>query len=112
MSSGAPGWRRKLRRRVQLQLNRGESRHALARCLLFGNQGEFRTHDYTEVMNKATCLSLLSKAILVYNTLRLGDLLADLRRGGHPVAQADLAGISPLLHEHVLPNGRYTFRLD
>lgn len=102
----------RLRRRVQLQLNRGESRHALARCLFFGNQGEFRTHDYTEVMNKATCLSLLSNAVLVYNTLRLGDLVADLRRGGHPVPPADLARISPLLYEHVLPHGRYTFRLD
>jgi TnpA family transposase len=32
-----------LRRRVQLQLNRGESRHALARWLFFANRGEFRT---------------------------------------------------------------------
>src|SRR6516225_9305659 len=30
-----------LRRRVQLQLNRGESLHELARWLFFANQGEF-----------------------------------------------------------------------
>jgi TnpA family transposase len=29
-----------LRRRVQLQLNRGESRHALARWLFFASRGE------------------------------------------------------------------------
>jgi TnpA family transposase len=35
-----------LRRRVQLQLNRGESRHGLAKRLFFANQGAFRTGDY------------------------------------------------------------------
>jgi TnpA family transposase len=40
-----------VRRRVQLQLNRGESRHDLARWLFFANQGEFRTGDYEEIMN-------------------------------------------------------------
>jgi TnpA family transposase len=53
-----------LRRRVQLQLSRGESRHALARWLFCANQGEFRTGDYEEIMNKASCLSLLSNAVL------------------------------------------------
>ena len=33
----------KIRRRVQLQLNRGEARHELARWLFFANRGEFRT---------------------------------------------------------------------
>jgi TnpA family transposase len=45
-----------LRRRVQLQLNRGEARHELARGLFFANRGEFRTGDYEEMMNKASCL--------------------------------------------------------
>ena len=54
--------------RVQLQLNRGELRHALARWLFFANRGEFRTGDYEEIMNKASCLSLLSNAVLVWNT--------------------------------------------
>ena len=41
-----------LRRRIQAQLNRGESRHALARWLFFANQGEFRTSDYEAMMNR------------------------------------------------------------
>ena len=60
-----------LRRRVQLQLNRGESRHALARWLFFANRGEFRSGDYEEIMNKASCLSLLSNAVLVWNTMAI-----------------------------------------
>ena len=47
-----------LRRLVQLQLNRGEFRHTLAKWLFFANQGAFRTGDYEEIMNKASCLSL------------------------------------------------------
>ncbi len=47
-----------LRRRIQLQLNRGEARHALARRLFFGNSGEFLRGDMHEVMNKASCLSI------------------------------------------------------
>jgi hypothetical protein len=46
-----------LRHRVQLQLNRGEHRHSLARWIFFADQGEFRTGDYQEIMNKASCLS-------------------------------------------------------
>jgi len=35
----------KIRRRVQLQLNRGEARHELGRWLFFANRVEFRTGD-------------------------------------------------------------------
>jgi hypothetical protein len=64
--------RAEVRRPVQLELNRGESRHALARWLFIANQGEFHAGDYEEIMNKATCLSLLSNAVLVWNTARRG----------------------------------------
>ena len=99
-----------LRRRVQRQLNRGESRHELARWLFFANQGEFRTGDYEEMMNKASCLSLLSNAVLVWNTVRMGEIVARLRAAGETVLDEDLARISPLAYAHVIPNGTYHFR--
>ena len=49
-----------LRRAIQLQLNRGEFRHTLAKWLFFANQGAFRLGDYEEIMNKASCLSCRS----------------------------------------------------
>ena len=52
-----------LRRTVQLQLNKGEYRHKLPRRIFFADQGEFSTGDYEEIMNKASCLSLVSNAI-------------------------------------------------
>jgi TnpA family transposase len=97
------------RRRVQLQLNRGESRHALARWLFFANRGEFRTGDYEEIMNKASCLSLLSNAALVWNTLAITKIVTQLRAAGETVPDEDLARISPLMHQHVIPNGTYRF---
>src|SRR4051812_12594220 len=96
-------------RRVQLQLNRGESRHDLARWLFFANQGEFRTGDYEEIMNKASCLSLLSNAVLVWNTVRMGEIVARLCAAGETVLDEDLARISPLAYAHVIPNGTYVF---
>ena len=98
-----------LRDRVQLQLNRGEHRHALARRLFFADQGEFRTGDYEEIMNRASCLSLLSNAVLVWNTLEMTKLVDHLRTLGNEVRIEDLARISPLAHRHVIPNGRYDF---
>lgn len=98
-----------LRRRVQLQLNRGESRHALARWLFFANRGEFRSGDYEEIMNKASCLSLLSNAVLVWNTLAITKIVTQLRVGGENIADEDLARISPLMYQHVIPNGTYHF---
>lgn len=92
----------KIRRRVQLQLNRGEARHELARWLFFANRGEFRTGDYEEIMNKASCLSLLSNVVLVWNTIKIGNIVGQLRAAGEQIDDADLSRVSPLAHRHVV----------
>ncbi len=96
-----------LRDAIQLQLNRGEFRHILAKSLFFANQGGFRSGDYEEVMNKASCLSLLSNAVLVWNTVHIARIVDQLRAAGHEVRDEDLARVSPLAHAHVIPNGSY-----
>jgi TnpA family transposase len=97
----------KLRDAIQLQLNRGEFRHILAKSLFFANWGSFRSGDYEAVMNKASCLSLLSNAVLVWNTVHIARIVAQLRAAGHQVNDDDLARVSPLMHAHVIPNGSY-----
>jgi hypothetical protein len=96
-----------LRGRMQLQLNRGEGRHQLARRLFFANQGAFQTGDYEEIMNKATCLSLLSNAVVVWNTMQMTRIIAQLRASGETIADGELARVSPLAFSHVIPNGTY-----
>jgi TnpA family transposase len=97
----------KLRDAIQMQLNRGEFRHILAKSLFFANWGTFRSGDYEEVMNKASCLSLLSNAVLVWNTVHIARIVDQLRSAGHVVEDEDLARVSPLVHAHVIPNGSY-----
>ena len=92
---------------MQLQLNRGEGRHQLARRLFFANQGAFQTGDYEEIMNKATCLSLLSNAVVVWNTVQMTRIIAQLRASGETITDEELARISPLAFAHVIPNGTY-----
>jgi TnpA family transposase len=98
-----------IRHRVQLQLNRGEARHQVARWLFFANQGVFRTGDYEEIMNKVSALSVLSNAVLVWNTVQIANIVERLSVNGESVAREALARISPLLHAHVIPNGIYDF---
>ena len=82
---------------------------AFVRRLFFGNRGEFRSGDYEEIMNKASCLSLLSNAVLVWNTMAIMKIVTQLRAAGENVADEDLARVSPLMHQHVIPNGTYHF---
>ncbi len=96
-----------LRRTVQLQLNKGEYRHKLPRRIFFADQGEFTTGDYEEIMNKASCLSLVSNAILYWNTLKIADIVDDLKQRGAEIENATLAHISLLPFKHVVPNGTY-----
>lgn len=96
-----------LRRTVQLQLNKGEYRHKLPRWIFFANQGEFTTGDYEEIMNKASALSLVSNAILYWNTSRISNIVDELRKQGESVDDDTLAHISLLPYKHVLPNGTY-----
>jgi TnpA family transposase len=102
-----------MRGRVQLQLNRGEYRHDLvSHCLFFANRGEFRTGDLDGIMNKASCLSLLSNAVLVWNTVRIGEIVERLRASGEEILDSGLARVSPLCFADIIPNGTYNFESD
>lgn len=96
-----------LRRTVQRQLNKGEYRHKLPRWIFFADQGEFTTGDYEEIMNKASCLSLVSNAILYWNTIKINDIVENLRQQGEAIEDETLSHISLLPFRHVLPNGTY-----
>ena len=58
-------------------------------------------------MNKATCLSLLSNAMVVWNTVQMTRIIDQLRAGGESITDEELARISPFAFAHVIPNGTY-----
>ena len=60
-------------------------------------------------MNKVSALSLLSNAVLVWNTVQFTRIIEQLRHADENVEPEDLARISPLAHAHVIPNGTCHF---
>lgn len=64
----------KLRGRIQLQLNRGEGRHALTNRLFFGNDVALRTGEADELMNKVSALrrTLTPRSSVPMPMMRIG----------------------------------------
>lgn len=100
------------RRRIGQELNKGERSHALSRFLFFGKEGVVRGRTFQDQVNTFSCLAVLHNAVVAWNTLRIGEIVAGLRAEGHEISDRDLARTSPLLHAHINPFGRYRFDLD
>src|SRR5205085_6171480 len=97
-----------LRRRILVGLNRQERLHALARALFFGRQGRFGDRSYEAQLNRASALSLVINAIIVWNTEYLAAA-AELARRGQPVPDAARSHITPLHWAHIHLVGHYRF---
>ena len=63
--------------------------------------------DYEEIMNKASCLSLLSNAAVLWNTVQMARIIQQLRDAGSEIADDDLAHVWPLQRTRIIPNGTY-----
>lgn len=96
-----------LRHKVQRQLNKGEHRHALSRWIFFANHGKFQVGDYEEIMNKSSCLSLVSNAVLYWNTVKMEQIIKMLEKEGEKIDEDSLSHVSLLSHKHVIPMGTY-----
>jgi TnpA family transposase len=99
------------RRRILVQLNRHESRHALAREVMHGRRGEIRQRYREGQEDQLGALGLVLNVIVLWNTLYMDAALAHLRRRGQSVLPADVARLSPLGSEHINLLGRYSFEL-
>jgi TnpA family transposase len=100
---------RALRRRVLIGLNKQERLHALARTICFGRQGRFGDRGYEAQLNRASALSLVINALIVWDTTYLAAAAAERARRGQPVPDAAWAHLTPLLWEHVHLVGQYRF---
>ena len=97
------------RRGTLTQLNRGEGRHSVARAVFHGKRGELRQHYREGQEDQLGALGLVLNMIVLWNTIYMEAVLNQLRAEGYPVNTADVARLSPLLHEHVNMLGRYSF---
>lgn len=99
------------RRRILVQLNRGEGRHAVARAVFHGKKGELRQRYRKGMEDQLGALGLVVNALVLWNTRYLQQALEQWQQTeGEPPAD-EVARLSPLLHEHVNMLGRYDFTL-
>jgi len=97
------------RRRILTQLNRTESRHALARAVFHGQRGQLRQRYREGQEDQLGALGLVVNAIVLWNTRYQDAALAQLRSTGHDVLDDDVRRLSPLGHDHINLLGRYQF---
>jgi TnpA family transposase len=99
-----------LRRRVQVGLNKGEARNALARAVFFYRLGEIRDRSFEQQRYRASGLNLITAAIVLWNTVYLERAVNALRGHAKPVDDALLQYLSPQGWEHINLTGDYLWK--
>jgi len=100
-----------LRRRVNAGLNKGEARNALARAVFFNRLGEIRDRNYEQQRFRASGLTLVTAAIVLWNTVYLERVIASLRARDDTVVDDELLKyLSPLGWEHINLTGDYIWK--
>jgi TnpA family transposase len=100
------------RRRILIQLNRGEGRHQLARVLFHGKRGELRQRYREGQEDQLGALGLVVNLVVLWNTIYMDAALDQLRAEGYEVLADDVARLSPLSFKHINMLGRYAFTLS
>jgi len=96
-----------------LQLNYGEGRHSLARDVFHGKRGELRQCYREGQEDQLGALGLVINIIVLWNTIYIDAVLAQLRQEGYPVRDEDVARLSPFIHKHHINLlGRYSFAVS
>ncbi len=101
-----------LRRQATAELNKGESRNALARAVCFHRLGRLRDRTVAAQQHRASGLALVTAAIALWNTVYLGRALDAVRRRGETVPDALLAHLAPLGWQHINLTGDYLWDAD
>ena len=99
-----------LRRRVQVGLNKGEAKNALARAVFFNRLGELRDRSFENQRYRASGLNLIVAAIVLWNTVYLERAIHALKTHGQMVDDTLLQHLSPLGWDHINLTGDYVWR--
>ncbi len=99
------------RRRILVQLNRGEGRHQLARIVFHGKRGELRQRYREGQEDQLGALGLVVNVIVLWNTIYMDAALKQLRAECFDVREEDVAKLSPLGFDHINMLGRYALIL-
>lgn len=95
------------RRRTGSILNKGEARNALSRAVFFNRLGELRDRTFENQLHRASGLTLVTAAIILWNTVYLERAVSYLRAQGRTIPDDLLAHVAPLGWEHISLTGDY-----
>lgn len=98
-----------LRRQVNAGLNKGESRNSLARAIFFNRLGEIRDRSIDQQQYRASGLTLVTAAIVLWNTVYL-EQITDALNDRQPLDDKLFQYLSPLGWEHINLTGDYVWR--
>ncbi len=77
--------------------------------IFHGKRGELRQRYREGQEDQLGALGLVLNIIVLWNTIYIDAILAQLRLEGHTVKDEDVTRLSPLVHEHINMLGRYSF---
>ena len=98
-----------LRQRSHAGLNKGEASNSLRRAVFFHRQGEIRDRTFENQSFRASGLSLITAAIVHWNTVYLERAVQHLRGQGFSVPDDLLPHVAPLGWEHIALTGDYVW---
>jgi TnpA family transposase len=98
-----------LRQRSHAGLNKGEASNSLRRAVFFHRQGEIRDRTFENQSFRASGLSLITAAIVHWNTVYLDRAVRQLRAQADLVPDDLLAHVAPLGWEHIALTGDYVW---
>jgi len=104
--------REEQQRRVSRQLNKGEAIHDLRQWLFFAEEGQIKKSQLQDQTNQASALTLVTNAIIVWNTVYMHAIIEQLRAESYQINEDDLAHISPCRFEHINKHGKVTFNVE
>jgi TnpA family transposase len=100
------------RRRILRQLNKGEALHDLRASLFIANRGQLRRRRGEELAHQASCLNLVTNAVMVWHTVYRMAVVEQLKPEGSPMQESDLAHLWPTRYNHIHVYGTYHFNIE
>ena len=101
-----------IRREMHTLLNRGESVHLLQRAVHQGRIGTSRGRRHEELWAISGAHTLLTNAVIAWNTLKMQEVVDDWKGRKHPIDQEWLRHMGPVHFRHINFRGTIAFDLE
>jgi hypothetical protein len=79
---------------------------------MVANKGQLRRKRGEELANQASCLNLVTNAVILWNTVYMAAAVEQLKQEGYSVQESDLAHVWPTRYEHVNIYGKFPFNVE